>query len=155
MSPGPPPRDPQLRRRRNAPRSGEWIDLPATVGKPILPALPRRTKAEGPWSARTRATWSAWRKDPATTRYTPADIEYAISTILLAELANRKMTASLLAELRLRMNGLGLTPPGKQRLRWRIGEPAEVVELDGARRAKSARQRRRLQAIDPNAKEKR
>ena len=111
--------------------------------RPVLPALPRRTRAEGgAWSARTREIWDAWRQDPTTGQYGPSDIAYALDTIRLVELGNAKPTATLLAEVRLRLDGLGLTPKGKRSLRWRIAEPAGVVELPGSR----SRRRRHLEA---------
>jgi hypothetical protein len=135
---GPAPKHPSERRRRNAPAGGEWIELPATVEKPTLPPLPRRTKAEGPWSAETRETWEAWRQDPATTQYTSADVNFALETIRLQEECARGRH-SLAGEIRLRMDGLGLTPKGKRNLRWRVAGPAEVVECrDDDRLAMSA-----------------
>ena len=139
MSPGPAPKQPSQRRRRNAPAGGEWIELPSTVEKPILPPLPRRSK--GRWSARTRQTWDAWRRDPATAQYGPADVHYALDTIRLQEECARGRH-SLAGEIRLRMDGLGLTPKGKRNLRWRVAEPGEIVELPAGR----ARHRRHLEA---------
>jgi hypothetical protein len=114
MTPGPPPKPPHQRRRYNVPAGGEWIELPATVEEPVLPPLPR-----GRWSPRTRKTWEAWRQDPATTQYAPADVDYAVQTIQLVELAQAQPTAALFAEVRIRMDGLGLTAKGKRKLRWR------------------------------------
>jgi hypothetical protein len=131
---GPAPKRPSERRRRNAPAGGEWVELPATVEKPILPSLPR-----GKWSARTRQTWDAWRRDPATTQYTPADVAYALDTIRLIE----ARADSLAGEIRLRSDGLGLTAKGKRNLRWRMAEPAEVVELPAS---KGSRRRRHLES---------
>lgn len=139
MSPGPAPKQPWERRRRNLPAGGEWIELPQTVEKPILPPLPRR---DGPWSTQTRETWDAWRRDPATTQYTPADVAYALQTIRLVELSHAKPTAALLEQIRLRMDALGLTAKGKRYLRWRVAEPAEVVDLP----ARRSRRRRHLEA---------
>lgn len=133
---GPAPKPPSERRRRNPPAGGEWVELPATVEKPILPPLPR-----GPWSARTCQTWDAWRRDPATTQYTPADISFALRTIRLVEISHAKPTAALFAEVRLRMDGLGLTAKGKRYLRWHVAEPGEVVELPAGR----SRRRRHLE----------
>jgi hypothetical protein len=67
MSPGPPPKDAQARRRRNRPAPGEWVDL-FPLEAPVLPELP-----EGDWSDDTRKTWEAWRSDPVTAQYTAAD----------------------------------------------------------------------------------
>ena len=149
MTPGPPPST--RRRRRNAPAGGEWVDLPPVVDNPTLPPLPRLNR--GKWSARTRAAWEAWRKDPATAKYTPADIAYAIDTAHVAELAYEDPTAALLGELRLRMDGLGLTAKGKRNLRWRIKDPGEAGEQDEVARDRAERlsgRRVRLVAVDPD-----
>lgn len=106
----------QARRRRNEPARGDWIDLPP-LEQPILPPLPKRPRGHG-WSARARVTWAAWRTDPVTQMWSPADIAYALDTISLYDV----MTPSSASEVRLRMDGLGLTPKGKRDLRWRIGE---------------------------------
>jgi hypothetical protein len=143
MTAGPPPKDRSARRRRNAPAGGEWVDLPP-VDKQVIRALPRRS-GEGAWSARARATWGAWGRDPATTQWSPADVAYAIDTLYLVDLCARRPTSSLAAEIRLRMDGLGLTPKGKRNLRWRVAAPAEVVQHPTS----STDQRRgRLRAVD-------
>lgn len=107
------------RRRRNEPARGEWIDL-APLERPVLPPLPKRRRGDG-WPARVRATWSAWRADPVTAMWSPADVAYAFDAILLYEV----MTPSSASEVRLRMDSLGLTPKGKRDLRWRIGTAPE------------------------------
>jgi hypothetical protein len=135
MTPGPTPKSRTTRRRRNAPAGGEWTDLhPLT--KPVLHEL-----ADG-WSERARDTWQAWREDPTTSQWTPADVAYATDTLTLVELNERDPTTSLAAEIRLRLDGLGLTPKGRRNLRWRIA-PAEVVALPPARTPRG------LRAVDP------
>jgi hypothetical protein len=118
MAPGPAPKDPSQRRRRNAPARGEWVDLPE-LDKPVLPDLP-----EGDWSKRTEDAWSRWRSDPATTQYSPAAISQAINLLYLYEGWVRG--DEKYSEVRLTMDGLGLTPKGKRDLRWRA--PEEVKE---------------------------
>lgn len=108
------PKDPAQRRNHHPPQRGEWMDLPP-LDKVVLPPLPKRRDGEG-WSARTRATWEAWRRDPVTAMWSPADIAYALDAISLYEV----MTPSSASEIRLRMDGLGLTPKGKRDLRWRV-----------------------------------
>lgn len=84
-----------------------------------------------------------------TTQFSPSDIEYAIDTAYLLEEAHRRMTASLLGELRLRLDGLGLTPKGRRNLRWRPAEtgaddpPRAPADLDRHRQ-----RRKRLLAVD-------
>jgi hypothetical protein len=76
---GPAPKPAHLRRRRNAPAGGDWVDL-LELEAPVLPALP-----EGDWSEYSIAMWDAWRADRATSQYTPADIGYALETIRIAD----------------------------------------------------------------------
>jgi hypothetical protein len=89
MTPGPPPKGREQRRRRNAPAGGEWVDP---------------------------------------TQWTRADTYYALDTLRLIDLNEREPRSSFAGEIRLRMGGLGLTPKGKRNLRWRMAEPAKVLD---------------------------
>lgn len=126
---GPAPKDRAARRNHHEPARGEWINL-RPLEKPVLPALPKRAKGEGPWPAATKAAWAAWRQDPVTSQYSVSDIAYAIDTIRL----HAEMTPSTANEVRLRMDALGLTPKGKRDNRWRI-----VADEDEAPRADEQR----------------
>lgn len=145
MAPGPPPADPRRRRRRNAPAGGDWVDL-HPLDRSVLPALPRR---KGAWSVRAQATWKAWREDPASGQYSPADVAYAIDTAHLVDAFARAPTVALAAEIRQRMDGLGLTPKGRRSLRWRLvdEEPADASGHAPPSRHTQNR-RRRLRAVD-------
>jgi hypothetical protein len=93
------------------------------------------------WRPRTQETWEAWRLDPATQMWSPADRAYALDAIVLH---NQATNPSSVKEVRLRMDGLGLTPKGKRDLRWRVvenQEPAEAVPIGLSR----ARRRRLLE----------
>jgi hypothetical protein len=146
MTPGPPPKPPHLRRNRSAKRGGEWVELPAELDQPMLGALPRRCNGEGNWSERTRRMWAAWRADPATAMWGPADRSFALETAYLFELNVREPRAALSAEIRIRLDTLGLTSRGKRALRWRVRDAAEVVGFPPAPKRRSTR---RLRAIDP------
>jgi hypothetical protein len=140
MTPGPTPKDRSRRRRRNSPSGGEWIDL-FPLEKPVLQEL-----GDEEWSPRARETWEAWRQDPATSQWSPADIAFAADTLTLVELNEREPRSSLAAEIRLRLDGLGLTPKGRRNLRWRLAD-AEVV-AHPALSSNSVARRRRLRAVD-------
>lgn len=100
----------------------------------MLPTLPRRDDGED-WPATSVALWEAWRQDPVTAQWSPADVAYALETIRL----HAVMTSNSANEVRIRMDGLGLTPKGKRDLRWRATaanaakpareKPAEVRKL--------------------------
>lgn len=135
----------ETRRRRNEPARGEWVDL-EPLEAPVLPELPERGDGEE-WSDRTRMTWAAWRADPVTAQWSPADVAYALDTILLYDGLTSANGAN---EVRLRMDGLGLTPKGKRDLRWRVptGEAAAVAP-QRKRRARTGGQRRaRLSVVE-------
>lgn len=117
---GPAPK--AVRRRRNEPARGEWVDL-APLDRPALPDLPELA-GDQEWSTQTVAAWAAWRSDPVTSQYTPADIAYALDAIRLYEV----MTPSTASEVRLRMDALGLTPKGKKDLRWRVAPESSEIE---------------------------
>lgn len=98
-----------------------------------MPELPELV--EGEWRERTWQAWQAWRADPVTALWSPADVDYALDTIML----HQSSFTSKAAEIRLRMDALGLTPKGKRDLRWRppaeqerepdVARPAEVRKL--------------------------
>ena len=123
------------------PERGEWVDL-EPISKPVLHELPP-LEVEGEafgWPPDTVAMWEAWRQDPVTAQWSPADVAFAFDTIKL----HAQMTSSNAAEIRLRMDRLGLTPKGKRDLRWRIAPvEAEVVQI----RKRKLPQTRRLRAV--------
>lgn len=131
---GPAPKDPGRRRRRNEPARGEWTEL-APLAEPVLPELSPLDDED--WSPGTRAMWDAWRVDPVTAQWSPADIAFAIDTIYL----HQRMTPSTANEIRLRMDALGLTPKGKRDLRWKITAETRQAEV------KPMPQPRRLRAV--------
>jgi len=106
------PRDRGNRRRYNQPARGEWVDL-KPLKKPILPRYLKGMTV-------SRSMWQAWREDPVTGQYGPADI----ATLIELGMVYAKLKDN---EQRLRMDGLGLTPKGKRDLRWRT--PAEQDQL--------------------------
>ena len=129
---GRPPKDPATRRNRTPPSRGEWVDLPR-VTVPVLPELPKRPRGAGRWSSRTVAVWDAWRRDPATTQYGPAEIASAVELAWLHDANVKGDRDAKAAEVRLRTDGLGLTAKGKRDLRWRAptehaADPAVKVE---------------------------
>jgi hypothetical protein len=126
---GPAPKDLGKRTRRGAPTRGEWEEL-LPLTKPILPTLPR----DEDWKNRTVKLWKAWRKDPVTQTYGPSEIAMAVE---LAYLVNKAVTntrgpITIWGEIRQWMDRLGLTPKGKQDLRYRIISEAglELVPAD-------------------------
>lgn len=128
-------------RTRHAPQRGEWVDLPQRNPKrsPAMPPVPR-----GGWSAGTKFAWKHWWEDPASLQWSPADREAVRALAYLHHDVERGKSA-LAGEVRLRMDGLGLTQKGKRDLRWRI-----VSDEVGERRQESApaaARRQRLKVV--------
>jgi hypothetical protein len=134
---GPAPKNPAHRRNHHAPARGDWLNL-EPLRKPVLPPLPTRTKAEGPWSARTQRLYAGWRQDPVTAIFGENETGLTIELAYLEEELVRG-TNSLASEVRQRADGLGLTPKGKRDLRYRVLQPviapgaANVARLDDYR----------------------
>ena len=90
------------------------------------------------------SAWEAWRSDPATGMYGPAEVQLIVDLAYIYELWVMEPTAALAAELRQRQDGLGLSPKGKQDRRWRVVAEVEAQEAAATRVVPSAR---RLRAV--------
>lgn len=123
---GPAPKAFEQRRNHHEPLRGEWTLL-APLGRPVLPVLPREE-----WSVRTKRAWEAWRKDPATGMYGPAEVQLAVDLAYVYEQWVREPSASLAAEIRQRQDGLGLSPKGKQDRRWMVSREAVAPDKEAA-----------------------
>lgn len=146
---GPAPAEKTQRRRANEPARGEWVDVhPFERGeKRVLPPLsalpkpPKRGGVQSRWTGRTRAAWNAWREDPATRLYGPADIQAAIDLVFMYEEWVRG--AKVHDEIRQRQDRLGLNPKGKRDIRARLAEPGELIQMRGSTPAKKSSSDRR------------
>lgn len=127
------------RRRRNEPARGDWIHLDPDAPT-ALPDLPDDTE----WSDRAVAAWDMWRDDPASSVYSAADVAFALDTI---RLYNEGMSASMAKEVRMRMTDLGLTPEGKRKLRYRVGETEAPAKKPTTRRKRNNNRRARLSVV--------
>lgn len=131
-----------VRRRRNEPSRGDWVDLPPLEAA-VLPELPEIVGEDEGWGPMARMTWDAWRRDPVTQMYSPADVQYALDAIRLYN----GMTAKTANEVRLRMDALGLTPKGKRDLRWRVQEPGAAAPPAPKKSKKASSRRARLSVV--------
>lgn len=123
---GPAPKAPEERASSRIPERGDWLTLPP-LEKPVLPALPRRSKGEGPWSVRTNRMWSAWRRDWVTGAYGEAELAMAVELAYVYEDAVRDSKPTRWAEVRQWMDRLGLTMKGKRDLRLRLAITAAAA----------------------------
>jgi len=128
--PGPPPKRPGVRQRRN--RASTTANLPgeAPFDPPELPARP----PDDPWHPRTHAFWRAVWASPMRQEYLRVHVE---GLFLLADLVDQYWyhpSTALASEIRLQRQCFGLTPIDLRRLQW---------EVDRGERAEEAREQRR------------
>ena len=138
---GPAPKPDHLRRRRNAPTISGTV-LPARGRTGPTPKLGDHPAGEK-WLKIARDTWREWWHSPPATQWSTAADRVAVyrAIVLFDEWARGSTRRGLEAELRLSMDGLGLTPKGRQQLRWTIADVddsapahlASVTAIDSAR----------------------
>jgi hypothetical protein len=133
------PKPKDQRRNRTEPTRGEWVDL-GPLEAPVLPELKEL-------SPRAQALYDAWRADPVTGTFGPSEVA---ATVELAHLQDEfesggdpelKFQRVSPSELRLRMDGLGLTLKGKRDLRVRL------VATEATPARKTAPRSRKLRAV--------
>lgn len=127
--PGPPPKDPRLRQRRNRVSTAATLpavgDPDAVVGR-LSPALPERKPDERPWHPETLAFWKEVWASPMAVEYIACDVPGLVNVARLQDAVNYGDLSGL-AELRLQRQCFGLTPLDRRRLQWETerGETAE------------------------------
>lgn len=126
--PGPPPKDPRLRQRRNKASTAATLgggEQPVAV-KRLAPELPKRRKDERPWHAETLAFWREVWASPMAAEFIACDVPGLVNVARLQDSVNYGDLTSL-AELRLQRQCFGLTPLDRRRLQWETerGETAE------------------------------
>lgn len=136
--PGPAPKHPSERRRRNAPPV-ELLQIPAGGRKGPTPVWPLETQTPAEaaiwdeiWQTPHAAAWERLEWYRTVARY--------VRVLVRAEEHNAKTMA--LAEARQMEDKLGLTPMSMLRLRW------EVVPDEVAQKRAVSKPRSRLKAVD-------
>lgn len=125
------------RQRRGAPVRGDWVQLEPLTETVLmdLDEIPAPDACEGKWPYTSKLYWEAWQKSPVTAKWTEDDIALAIDTICAHAEAACGGRGAPPAEIRLRMESLGLTPKGRRDNRYLLPEespPAEVHPLPSA-----------------------
>jgi hypothetical protein len=119
--PGPAPKDPAQRRRRNKPARGEWQPAPG-VGwqhKPF-PAPPDGLLEP------SRAAWETWFRAWFAAHWTPDDLPGLRQLILLYDHCERGAVKAADRSMLIRfMDSYGITPRGQVSLRWTRPKPDE------------------------------
>lgn len=136
--PGPAPKSPDARRRRNAPLANT-VRLPAEGRQGDPPAWPlsdpspaAAARWERLWATPQAAAWERLGWFDVVARY--------VQVLIFAE---QTMTATLLGEVRQLEDRLGLSPMAMLRLRWEV-----VADELGEARTDAPAPKRKLRAVD-------
>jgi hypothetical protein len=115
--PGPVPKHPSQRRRRNT--GPQFKTLPAEGRKEPVPELPERP---GGWLPSTRDWWRRIWKSPMATEWIEADHDTLLRLAYMVDAEARGQGGTVLyREIRLLESSFGLNPASRVRLRWEIG----------------------------------
>ena len=131
--PGPVPKNPALRQRRN--KSATRAEL-TTDEEPRkrAPQLPRGRE----WHRLTRAWWREVWRSPMAEEFLASDVH---GLYILAELVDQfwMMPATGLAtEIRLQRQCFGLTPIDRRRLQWEVTRAEDATKRRGQRKVRQA-----------------
>jgi hypothetical protein len=134
--PGPAPKDPSLRARRN--RSSTAAKLVVDPGLKA-PALPTRI-----WHEQTRAWWKDIWASPMAPEYDESDRHGLFALAVLVDdfwrTEDPKLRKDVAAEIRQQRQCFGLTPMDRRRLQWEIERVDEAQERGARRRAAPSKQ---------------
>lgn len=143
MAPGPVPKPPALRQRRNRVTTAAKLPSQSSSAARDVPPLPPRESRAEIWHPKVVEWWeSAWHS-PMAGEWLDSDMKGGLYR--LAELHQRLWTCSdtdtflaVQREIRLAEVGFGLNPIDRRRLQWEV-EKGEVAEerTKTRRRAKS------------------
>ena len=144
--PGPAPKDPKLRQRRNKTTTASTllVEVPRPPAKnggkksdqnegtsASIPELPARAVGEVPWHPETIVFWREVWASPMAAEFIAADVP---GLVIVARLVDRFNygDVGLAAEIRLQRQCFGLTPLDRRRLQW------EIERVEAAERRKPA-----------------
>jgi len=118
--PGPPPKDPKLRQRRNKTATNRAL-VRTEAPRQRAPSLPQARE----WHKLTRAWWRDVWRSPMAEEFLRADMHALYRLAVLVDLFWSEPTKEIAAEIRLEQQAFGLTPIDRRRLQWSVEEPVE------------------------------
>ena len=125
--PGPMPKDPALRQRRN--KSSSRALLPAEK-MPMrgAPRLPARPDGQEPWHKLTRRWWRDVWSSPQHGEFLRADLGSLFRLVMLVDAFWNSGQLDLAREIRLHEREFGLTPLSRRRLEWTVAQAEEASD---------------------------
>lgn len=151
--PGPAPKPPGLRQRRNKVSTRSVLPSVTESKKRKVPPLPKREAQTEKWHPRVLEWWKALWKSPMAGEY--LDVEVQSGLYLLAELHQKRWTTrdlkefvALSAEIRQQEVRFGLSPVDRRRLQWEV-EKGEQASERTQRRQKAKDVDKQREGKDP------
>lgn len=122
--PGPAPKDPKLRQRRNRTATAATL----YVVEPIngQPELPKRRPDRKKWHAWTLEWWGLVWQSEMREEFLRSDVPVLVRLALLVDNYARDPRPSLAAEIRMQEQRFGLTPLDRRRLQWEVRRANEA-----------------------------
>jgi hypothetical protein len=134
--PGPLPKDPKLRQRRN--RTATRALLPAEakvrVRRPRMPALPDGKK----WHPMAIKFWSVVWSSPMSFTFLHADEPALFRLLMLVNIFWWEGSLAVAKEIRMLEREFGLTPLSRRRLEWTVAQAEEATDRREQKRARRA-----------------
>lgn len=135
--PGPLPKHPELRQRRN--KSASRAILPAE-SSPITsrPRLPANPDEEG-WHPMAKRWWRDVWDSPVRHEFMRADLGSLFRLVDMVDAYWKSRSLALAKEIRMMEREFGLTPMARRRLEWQVAQSEEAKDKHQVRRARRAR----------------
>ena len=135
--PGPLPKDPAIRQRRNksATRALLRADTLPRRQAPHLPALPEGEE----WHTMARKFWAAVWSSPMRYEYMRADEPALFRLVALVNTFWQSGSLAVAKEIRLLEREFGLTPLARRRLEWTVAQAEEAKDIHEHKRARRAK----------------
>jgi len=131
--PGPTPKNPATKQRRN--RSATRAVLPAEISpRKRAPSLP----ADREWQRLTRRWWRDVWSSPMAAQYVRADVHALFRLAVLIDAFWSEPSTKLASEIRLQQQAFGLTPLDRSRLEWSIEQTEQARDRRDRQRSKRA-----------------
>ena len=134
--PGPMPKDPSIRQRRN--KSITRSMLPAELA-PIerMPYLPRHPNGDG-WHKMARLWWHAIWTSPMHFEYMRGDLPALYRLVVLVDAFWKTGKLDTAKEISLLEREFGLTPLSRRRLEWSVAQTEEARDRHEQKRSRRA-----------------
>lgn len=134
--PGPMPKDPALRQRRN--KATTRAVLAVSTAPMKRPELPARAGGEA-WHPLSIQWWDAVWASPQAQQFLPSDLGALFRLVNLVDLYWKTGKLALALEIRLLEREFGLTPLSRRRLEWTVVQVEEAADRRDARQVKGAK----------------